>query len=285
MKIKQRSYPHPVLSFFNDDYTDAEFDLKLKQENEGVNKSIYYEFVLTDDSLKKYIIEGKAAFILHIECGKTLFREYIEVPQSGTIPIEYDKLDGKVEITGFIYSKECISSLSSEKLHPDYKNHLISIESNNTLALTQDKSIVINRNNKCIGNPEDIFVIDCRKDKVDTIDVRDSETQIIIRMPEKVYKQYQLISDKEDNLNLCYLLMPAIVKILSEIRYSDGFIEEVKDNYWFVAIENCCRELGTELSERQFDPFEIAQNILQKPYLIGFKNLIKLYERDDNGKS
>ena len=75
MEIKNRLFPYPVLCEENDDYVLGFFDVKYNVTEEFNHFVIDFDIVLDDnDELQWLIREGKAEYVIHIECPTTSFR-------------------------------------------------------------------------------------------------------------------------------------------------------------------------------------------------------------------
>ncbi len=68
MEIKHKLYPYPVLWELNDDYNKSSFHANITAANKYKQTKIVADFDLNNEDLKKYILNGEAEYLIHIEC-------------------------------------------------------------------------------------------------------------------------------------------------------------------------------------------------------------------------
>ena len=72
MRIKQRQYPYPVLSFFSDDLPRCTFQTAIQQK--CVTKTAFEmdaQCKTSNPELRNLVKEHKACYALHLECTST----------------------------------------------------------------------------------------------------------------------------------------------------------------------------------------------------------------------
>src|SRR5205823_1263343 len=88
------------------------------------DKQYYYidaTVVCSSKSLVKHIEQGAASYVLHVECGNTLFRQafdFSETTKRFSIPAS--QLNGTVEINCFIRAVQAIDKYRVDGAHEDY---------------------------------------------------------------------------------------------------------------------------------------------------------------------
>ncbi len=102
MKIKQRSYPHPVLGNKDDipRYAfQAAFD-DLQTDKQFYRFSVHF---LCSRELNDLIAAQKAAYLVHVECTNTIFRQSFQTVENEIeVKIPADDLNENVEVNFFI---------------------------------------------------------------------------------------------------------------------------------------------------------------------------------------
>ena len=77
MEIRNRLFPYPVLCMENDDYIGSTFDVQFSQTEELKDIVLQFEVELDNDELLDLIRQGKADYLVHIECSNTSFRKVL----------------------------------------------------------------------------------------------------------------------------------------------------------------------------------------------------------------
>src|SRR5690606_3688627 len=91
-------------------------------------------FELNNEGISQLLDEEKAAYLIHVECGQTSFRNaYYSSSSLLEVAIPSDKLRGKIEIHSFIIAKERIEDYTNDKLNDWYADSLITLEKGNIL--------------------------------------------------------------------------------------------------------------------------------------------------------
>src|SRR5262245_21743179 len=120
MQIEQRSYPHPVLSYFTDDIVDCSFHVEVKP---SVTQNSYHFEIAAKTSyndLIEKINSGQAMYSLHVECPSSRYRRLFnsfDAVFNVDIPSEF--LDGRVQICAFILATADFDNYVSDNFHPD----------------------------------------------------------------------------------------------------------------------------------------------------------------------
>ena len=77
MEIRNRLFPYPVLCLENDDYIDCEFRVLTNQIEELKDIVLQFKIELDNKDLLDLIRDGKAEYLIHVECSNTSFRKVI----------------------------------------------------------------------------------------------------------------------------------------------------------------------------------------------------------------
>lgn len=86
MEIKNRLFPYPVLCDNNDDYIESKFDVTVTKEEKLNDIILHFDIELDNTELLSLIREGKAEYVMHIECPYTSYRKVV---RGFSKPIEY----------------------------------------------------------------------------------------------------------------------------------------------------------------------------------------------------
>jgi len=111
MKIRERSFPYPVLSE-NDD-VNAAFQAPIEVRKLGEKFEIGILCQMSSADLQARIDSGDAEYGLHVECTRSFFREiYPFKPKDGRgiVRLDCDNLRGPVELNVVVYATKDITS-------------------------------------------------------------------------------------------------------------------------------------------------------------------------------
>ena len=82
MDIRRRLYPYPVLSNTTDDYINSSFNMDL-QPYKGLREiCLSISLQLDNEEIRQLIVNGKAEYVIHIECPYTSYRTVIKTDET-----------------------------------------------------------------------------------------------------------------------------------------------------------------------------------------------------------
>src|ERR1700722_10500242 len=120
MKLSSRSYPHPVVGN-RDDVPGAAFQAALGMTTD--KEAIYLDAVIkcSSKTINDLIKKKDADFVMHVECGNTLYRRVFEFHDgSYRAQIPADNVNEAVEVNVFAKTSRAISGYCVEAAHSDY---------------------------------------------------------------------------------------------------------------------------------------------------------------------
>ena len=98
MKLSHRSFPYPVVGNA-DDVVDAAFQAAISVYNDRVNYYICVKVQCSSSTISKIVKQGDAVYVLHVECGNTLYRSATEFTQDEReFMIPGENLNSTVEV-------------------------------------------------------------------------------------------------------------------------------------------------------------------------------------------
>lgn len=279
MKLGKKIFPYPVLNnsktisgFCNDNYelmlneriTDEEFIL----ENTHIN--------IDNTDIEQFLHDGRAKALLIVECSQTVFREKYQIdltPRDIKIPIS--NLNGKVEISSYIYATQDIERFNSNGFLEDYSAYEFFIEKYDILAADDGYTTKIMFNEDKDKKMSSIFsIVKSSNDELEHMNVSSGSEQIIIEMPSAYfgYHDNMKYNDNFQNVFFAIIAIPALSKCLEEVKhdffgkYNADINEVINDKTWFASIVNRYKIVyGTELTNDNFidtDTYEMAQRLL-----------------------
>ena len=119
MEIRNRLFPYPVLCSDTDDYTSGEFSVDTEIVSQDMNSLVLrFHINLDNAGLKMQISQGRAEFIIHIECSNTAFRTAIHTfSEEEEYRINTSKVNGEISFLGMIVSKSDIPYYRNNTVH------------------------------------------------------------------------------------------------------------------------------------------------------------------------
>lgn len=134
MKLKKRSFPHPVLGN-EDDVLGAAFQAVFEVESDRDYFYLITTFQCSSATLIALIEAKKAAFVMHVECTNTVYRARLaSVDCENRFAVSSGDLNGSVEVNFFICAQQDILGYQIEGAHSDYDDVSFQIRKGDILA-------------------------------------------------------------------------------------------------------------------------------------------------------
>lgn len=276
MKINT-SYPYPVLFMNNDDYNDSTFHTLINIQESFGEVRIEARFELDNEGISQLLDEEKAAYLIHVECGQTSFRNaYHSSSSLLEVAIPSDKLRGKIEIHSFIIAKERIEDYTNDKLNDWYADSLITFEKGNILAIGDAiETTLFEDNTELLNLPSIAKVVKSLKN--DYMDVEIQSDVITISLPAYEYNQYAInAKSRMKNTILSNVILPSLVYVFSKINENR---EDLIEYTWYQVLEKIFDENNHRLEDVGTDSLsaiKAAQMVLRKPLKASFEEIEKL---------
>lgn len=284
MHIKAKLYPYPVLTSFNNDYIDSNFDISIEEEKSEKEITLKFTPSITNDELKALIDAGEALFIAHIECSYTSFRKIVIVPSSGaSISISANQVAEVLNICPFIVAAGDIINYSNKKFNTEYDGASFDLEKGSIMAIGYEKVYRIEKEDDEVANIPSIFsVTEILDQKQKDIIIDYSGDKIGIRLPSPVYRKF--VTQNSNNPNAqpvlhAMLIIPALIKSLEEVKHSGDDYYQYEERRWFRAIQKAAKKLNIDVNEEtisSIDSFELAQKLMHNTTSNGIVNLNKV---------
>lgn len=286
MIIKDRAFPHPVLTPFRDDVTPNDFSLDVKVTPDTDNYYIEVQFRYLNPTLAALIEDGSAVHSVHFECKRNFYREMFSFKEEARrLSIRSSELLGRVEVCGFISAQRVMDAYQIVGAHPDYGNAAFSIVPGDILALAPAQAF-------------DAFVdYDPLSNISSILDVRRSETteegamllethgdKIVAILSQRDYDRY---TDLKADPALGPLLsnqvvVPALLEAVHEIRDTkDDAFELEMHKRWFRSIYKKLDDSGTNIRNSMVTPIEAVQTLLRFPLRRSLEGLIQMNPLDE----
>ena len=261
MKLSSRSYPHPVLGNA-DDVPEAAFQVTCDVASDKQFFFITVTVACSSSTLNKLVQKGAAVFVLHVECGNTLYRQAFDFSETTKrFEVRADRLNGQVDVNCFVRATRGLTKYSIDGAHKDYADSVFDLRSGDILAVGE--SFVFEAESydtlRRIGS---IMVIEqSNKDGDHPMEIEFSSDKIRIQLCKDDFEKYKKL--KVHPLLASHLtttiVLPVLIDALHLISADDPQFEDLK---W-------CRNLNARIEDLKLqnedDALKKAQILLDMP--------------------
>ena len=281
MQVEYRSYPHPVLSYFSNDFSNGLFQTNIKP---SVTKTNYHFQILSKTScagLLALVEAGVAVHATHVECRATRYRKLFKsAKEVSEFDIAAQCLEGKVQLCNFIIADQNIPDYKLEEFHPDFEQFSFRIRKGDVLAVDRDRSFLAEKDHDPLQKLPSIFTITKNTDvSAPPMEVDMTGHKVVILLSEEVFGNYKELSvDKAKVTTLSSLVVvPALVHLLDTVFLDAPLAQGGNDRRWFTVLNRKLKELGYDIAAGTDFPdssLVIAQRLLGLPLAHGLKQLL-----------
>lgn len=260
MRLIERSYPHPVLGN-RDDVPGAGFQATLAASSDKENFYIDVDVRCSSDVLKALVAEKKAAYVVHVECTNTLYRNATQFHEPNyRLVIPTSKLSERFEINVFACALQRIPGYSIPGAHPDYIGATFELSEGDIIALGDGHEFPI-ESEDALARVGSIMVI--RESTVQDdgpMQVEFNDQKIVIILSKRDFKSYKDLKTDErlSSILTCGIVLPVLAQAITHVKEADSELERLR---WF---DNLKRRIEG-LEHPSQEPLEIAQKLLELP--------------------
>lgn len=287
MDIRYRLYPYPVLAADTDDYMQSSYYFTVEQ-SETINAlRLTFDLHLDNVELARLIEQGRAEFVIHLECARTSYRDIIctrDVRFSRELP--HRMLSGRLAVCAFIVAARDLSDYTSRDFNSDYAGISFAIERGSILAIGGQYNLIIEKEVEEFAKIPSIFTI-CKyatdTDELMKIDI--DGDKIVVSLAEKCFQDYKVLINIPRYLPTFHamVVLPALVYLFETLR-AQG-VEEYEDRRWFRAIDKKLRRFGQSLDDATLGDvpsYELAQRLLDYPVSRGLTAITALDDTEED---
>lgn len=276
-RYEERSFPHPVLSYFNDDFPKGKFEAGINVRTGWDFYNISSVFSLTCPDLEKLISRGEAGFGIQILCPQSYFRRIkLFSSDSGGVSINSDRLDGIVRIIPLILAIEDVSDFSGYGLHDDYKGVHFEIPKGSILALGEPQKFDAAKHIDPLRKTPSIFTLRNSQKSEPSIDYDLSSEKIVIHLSKEVFENYIFLKEGPSfqPILASMIVLPVLAEVLNILKNSEN--EEFEDRRWFRVLRMKLEDAGIPLEGNEFkneSGIKTAANLIGSTFLDSFQRL------------
>lgn len=280
MKLSN-SYPYPVLHPNNDDYNDSSFQVDFDTEKVFGEFKIHALFSLQNEGIEQLIQDGKAVYMLRVECPQTSFRKaFFNVKSEIHESIDTKNLRGKVNIHSFIIAQQEITHYYNEFLNDWYKGMEVTFERGNFLAIGNAIEATLREDNTELLDLPAIIDVHRGKNK-EFMEVDINSQTILVSLPEEEYDHYASYANTRlKSTIISMIFLPSLMEVFTRIRDDR---EDLVEYTWYQVMEKIFKESNLQIEDIGTDrlpALKAAQLILHKPLKPSFKEIEKITLED-----
>lgn len=286
MNITKRLYTYPVLSEEKNDYNSSVFDVGFQYRMNGVNNlRLEFNITLDNEEIRNLIIEGKAEYVVHIECSNTAFRTTLHsITEQTSIDIPVGRIYGKLEIIALIVSKENINHFINSDWNDDYDGISFDLTKGSILGYKNLPALDIVKNYEELTTASSIFKVYKRLTTEEKpVDVNIDSAQIKIGLGTQEYETYSHFCKKaqfQPILN-SMLVFPALVYVFEELKQETG-IEANQGKAWYISLNKAYEKRGInfidEIKDELKTSVQLAQEAMELPLSKALSMFTELFE-------
>ena len=264
MRLSARSYPHPVLGN-RDDVPGAAFQAALEMSTDKQSVYVSAEIACSCKVLNDLLADGRATFVLHVECSNTLFRKAYEFRErQHRISIPADNLNDAVEVNVFVRATDCIPDYRIPEAHPDYSGVLFDIRRGDILAIGEGQTFHIESDFDSLSRIGSIMQInESLKDGDIPMEPTFDGDKIVIFLSKNDFADYKVLKHHKVVRGplTTTIVLPVLVEALHILKEeeSDG-MDDIRR--WVRALTRRIEYVGLNT---EMQPLSLAQRLLELP--------------------
>lgn len=291
MKLYKRNYPYPVLESYKRDYKNSLFKSELLNSNkDGFLINLFFRISINNEEMLNLVLKGKAKIIFHVECSKTGYREVSEGKLGDNLLSLHEKeINGNVEICTFIVANEDIEDFESEDFEDLYRGLKFNLPKFSILGQSGPATFSYETDFDYLKQNGSIFrIVRVAGDNSKRIKVDLNNNYIRIQLDEQLYIRYIELNSNQlfTRTLVAEILFPSLYYVLNEIytRTPEQREEDFGELAWYKTVKSTLKNrfgillLPDKKKSKDFNPFEVAQKMLDNPVYSSFKEFKKILE-------
>ena len=293
MNITKRLYTYPVLSEDKDDYSSSVYNVELKHRMNGIqNLLLEFDIFLDNEELRNLIHEGKAEYVIHIECSNTAFRTTLHsISEQNSIDIPVGRVYGKLEVVALIVLKCDIKAFTNSDWNEDYNEISFDLAKGSILGYKNLPTLDILKNYEELTSASSIFTVYKRlttEEKPMDVNIDSSLIKIGLGVQEyEIYSRFCKKPQFQPILN-SMIVFPALVYVFEELKQETG-IESNQGKTWYISLDMAYEKRGVnfieEINDETKTSIQLAQEAMELPLgkaLAMFTELLENLEDEED---
>jgi hypothetical protein len=267
MNFNNTSFPHPILSVYNDDIKSKVALNPAPAITASVDAySVIVNCEHDNADLSALVNSGHAEFFCEATCSNTLYREIVTCNSSEIkLEIPKKKVKGKVSFTCALVAKAPITNYQNSKSHSDYTGYNFDIETGDVLAFFGEFTFNADINYEKLKAVSSFMEVVKNEDlKFTNVDL--NKPKIQVQLPKEDYELYANDSISKEQKFAPIFHSSIVLNALLIALYN--FETQKGKTIWANAIEYRLNEKEFEsisIKDKENIP-EIAQRLLGNPF-------------------
>lgn len=280
MKIKDRAFPHPVLSPFRDDVMPNKFTATLAVHAEPEFYKLKPSLSMEHSALMAMVAEGHAAYSVHIECRNNFYRQVFQSAEPNfEISIPATELSGTVEVSFFVTASIEVAGYSLAGTHSDYGSERFSIRAGDVLAMCKSVTFEAEKEYDSLKKISSIIQIDSDEKvpqgKMEVFLDADKITVFLSKLDFANYGELKVSESVRATLIQCVSL-PPLIEAISYLKTWSGPPDS--QFRWMRRLRERLSKVAPAWEQSQATSLDLAQAILANPVGRCFPELLKVTE-------
>lgn len=258
MRLSSRSYPHPVVGNA-DDVPGVGFQAIIERNLRPPDCVLEVSINCGSPTLKKWIEKGSACYLVHVECGRTLYRKAFPSKEPRfQIPIPARDLNGIVELTSAIVATRAIRRYEVPGANGAYGGAVFAVEAGDILACGDPQDFEQRTRDPLRRIGSIVAIVASDKPGEFPMKAMYASDKIVIVLSQTDHANYIALKGRP---HLCSMIATAlIVPVLIDAVYKLRHDREGHAEYkWAAVIGRRMEELGLDLETAE--PLDVAQKL------------------------
>ena len=270
MIIRNRSYPHPVLSPLGDDVSPNQFELTLGVSSDATAYYLDVVFSSENPTIGSLVEDGAAVYAVHVECRRNFYRQLFEAPsRRSRLTIDATDIVGQVEVSGFVKVQRQLTGYRIAGMHSDYGDASFTVEPGDILAVATTAIFEAYVDYDPLKNISSILTVERSLSTVDgPMKLDTSDDRIVATLSQADYDSYRDLKGDPAVVPVLanQVVVPALTHAVEYIKNTEkDELSLEREKRWFRSILNKLGELGIDLHSNDMPTGEVVQVILQLP--------------------
>jgi hypothetical protein len=244
VKIKEKHYPHPVLTYYGDDIIGSTFRVQAQPRIQNGEIKLYLNVQLENDDLQELLNNGNARYDAHLECSKTRFRRAFSFTNEQHVyPLPSEMVDGDLEVCFFITATTDMKNYTNTMFNDDYGQEVFSVKKYDVLAIAEGVIVPI----KKTSNKQSIFEVTLDREKNAPpfqYDLESDKLKVILNRP-NYDNFYRLSNGGKDQTRLLIMqtVFPVLIGVFEVLAMEEeGVISRYANYQWYSTLEEKLKE-------------------------------------------
>jgi len=245
-----------------DDVPGSAFQAIVEMSSDKEHIYLDVDVACSSTTLNALVEAGDASFVLHVECGNTLYRRAFDFGAAKhRVAVSSALLNDAVEVNVFARATKALHSYRVDKSHTDYGTAAFEIRKDDVLAIAEGQLFHIDSSFDSMARIGSIMQIQEAAEEGDLpIRADFNGDKIVVILAKKDFADYKALKGEENIVGLLTttIVLPVLIEALHILENERGADEE----RWMRALRRRIDDLGLNA---ETDQLIVAQRLLELP--------------------